>query len=764
MAYEARRTDDEELEKAQSDAANQKAAKAGLKAVSNTGGWWGAAAKAIDKADDVTGGKITEGAGKLTTQANKVVPLGKTAQKLTNKVADSKLADKAYDAYNAKNSKGKSAADKVGAKGKDLGNQMKKGGEQKDSLPSSNGKKSNPNQAGGHAAGDAAKDKAKEEVAPVDDKKDKKGSGFFAGAGIAPIAIVAAPFFLIFVFIIIIISTVTNFADYEDAFGVSQVAGADTGGLDANVSNPEQQAFYNRIMDVVNSFQSDGKTVDPLMIVSVYHALTTHGVNISYSDMNSSRITQIANAMFDDNVYSEETFKSNLKNSVIPSYLSKRDSDTLDIIVKEVFDYVDRYYSLIGKEKDSCTNDGTCTYGIKGFYINGSNYKKEMSVNNLYVRLMQCESYNGHNAGGQWGKPLEGEELVPFEKYILGVAYQEIGPSAPEEAFKAQMIAARSYILARPTQMGSSTPWRTLKEEDGKWVLQVASCTADQVYCDPDKGCSSVDGDAQWKQVHSGTSSGKIIKGPLDTNSPLRRYAKDVQGETLVNKNGYIVLTSYTNTESNEFTDLANKGLDYKQILMQVYSKKYPKAGNFDISKASCGVCESSNGEYAKWKQYEGEWVNVTLGNSGRTIKQIGCLATSLAIQVAKSGVQTNISDFNPGTFVKAMSAKGAFGVHGDLLSYASVQNVAPTFRYENVIDISGMNKEAKFNKIKEIVNQPGVYAVAEVMGNTGQHWVAIDSVKGDIINMMDPGSKATNMWKQYKWYNTSRIVYYRVS
>ena len=760
MAYEARRNDNEEAEKARSDAANQKAAKVGLKAVSNTGGWWGAAAKAIDKADDVTGGKITEGAGKVATKANKVAPLGKTAQKLTNKVAESKMADKAYDAYQAKNGKGaankaqqakqnvdkaqkaKEDADKA-KKAKETADKAQKeknkGGGQGDSLPSSSGGEN--------------------------DKKDDSGGKVAGGVVLlAPVIMSLAPLLLIFVFITVVITTVTNFADYEDAFGISQATGADTGGLDATVSDPNQNDFYNRIIEVSNDFQGDGKTFDPLMIVSVYHSLKLFDADISYVDMNKSRITQIANAMFDDNVYSDETFKSNLKSSVIPSYLPNSKDDTKEAIVKEVYDYVDRYYSLIGKEKDSCTNDGTCTYGIKGFYINGSNYKKEMSVNNLYVRLMQCESYNGRNAGGQWGKPLEGEELVPFEKYILGVAYQEIGPSAPEEAFKAQMIAARSYILARPTQMGSSTPWRTLKQEDGKWVLQVASCTADQVYCDPDKGCSSVDGDAQWKQVHSGTSSGKIIKGPLDTNSPLRRYAKDVQGETLVNKNGYIVLTSYTNTESNEFTDLANKGLDYKQILMQVYSKKYPKAGNFDISKASCGVCESSNGEYAKWKQYEGEWVNVTLGNSGRTIKQIGCLATSLAIQVAKSGVQTNISDFNPGTFVKAMSAKGAFGVHGDLLSYASVQNVAPKFRYENVIDISGMNKEAKFNKIKEIVNQPGVYAVAEVMGNTGQHWVAIDSVKGDIINMMDPGSKATNMWKQYKWYNTSRIVYYRVS
>ena len=73
------------------------------------------------------------------------------------------------------------------------------------------------------------------------------------------------------------------------------------------------------------------------------------------------------------------------------------------------------------------------------------------------------------------------------------------------------------------------------------------------------------------------------------------------------------------------------------------------------------------------------------------------------------------------------------------------------------------MSRQDKLNTIKGIVNQPGVYAVAEVKGNTGQHWVAIDSVNGDTINMMDPGSNATDMWAQYNWANTSRIVYYKV-
>lgn len=759
MAYEARRDDltkeeEQEQKKAESDAANAKAARVGLEVGSKTGGWWGAAMKGIKTADDASGGRITDAAGKLTTHANKLAPF---AQGITNKVANSEIADKAYDVYKKKNSKGADAVkddvkDNVkdnAEKAKEASDKVKEGGEKKDSLPSSADKN--------------------ESIEDIDfdgkDSGDKKSSsklaGIVAGTSVAPVMIITIPILIVIVLFVVVLSLLADFSDYQDAFGISQIAGLDTGGVDGSVADPEQNAFYERIMEVRNDFQQNGKTVDPLMVVSVYHALNLHGANIAYKSMTTSKITKIADAMFDGNVYSESTFKGNLKSSIIPSYLPFANESKKEAIITETFEYIERYYSLIGYDNANCSDLGNCTYNIKGFYISGSNFKKNITVNNLYVRLMQCGSYNGHNAGGTWGYPLEGEELVPFEKYILGVAYQEIGPGAPTEAFKAQMIAARSYILARPTQMGSSTSWRKLEKENGKWILQVAACTADQVYCDPDKGCSAENGDGQWKQVYSGTNHGKKIKGPLAADSPVRKYAAQVQGETLVNNQGYIVLTDYTDTETQKFSSLARSGYDYKQILMQVYGGKY--SGISDISKANCGSCVS-NGEYTSWKQYEGDWASVGIGNSGKTIKQIGCLVTSLAIQIAKSGVQTNVTNFNPGTFVSYLNNQNAFSDGGALLSYDSVESVAPSFKYQGYTDVGSLGREEKLNTIKSIVSQSGVYAIAEVKGSTGQHWVAIDSVNGDTINMMDPGSTNTDMWGTYDWYNTSRIVYYKVS
>ena len=69
---------------------------------------------------------------------------------------------------------------------------------------------------------------------------------------------------------------------------------------------------------------------------------------------------------------------------------------------------------------------------------------------------------------------------------------------------------------------------------------------------------------------------------------------------------------------------------------------------------------------------------------------------------------------------------------------------------YQGQIDVSGMSREQKLSKINEYASQKGVYVVAEVKGNTGQHWVAIDGINGDTINMLDPSSSSNDMWGYY--------------
>ena len=542
--YEARRDDDKEAKKAEDHEANIEASKlgihAGAKYVPGVLGGFFKAGEAIENAtNDGKSGVVSKAGAYGADIGNKFAPL---AQPITNALVNTGAAKKANKVLDAKNSKGASVADEaketadkakegtekaqqVGAKGKDLGNQMKKGGEDKDSLPSSGGKNTNPNEPkqaneGSNAEQNTNEEEEKTEAEPSNEKKKTKTSGIFAMGGLLPVVIIVFPFMIIMLLFVMIFSVVNSFSDYVEAFGISQFAGLNTGGLNGEVADSHQKDFYKRVMDVKSEFAEDGKVVDPLLVVSVFHAFNFYNANLTYDDMTKMRIQEIAGSMFDEEgIYDKNLFIENLKEYIIPDYFPKANDEAKDEIVKEIFDYIERYYSIIG---------------------------------------------------------------------------------------------------------------------------------------------------------------------------------------------------------------------------------------------------QSSSGDATTWKQYDAEWASTKVGTSGNTVKQIGCLVTSIAIQISRSGVQTNIPNFNPGTLVEALNEINAFSSGGSLLDYNYITKVVPAFQYQGFVNVKGMDKETKLNRIKEIVNQENVYAVAEVKGDTGQHWVAIESVSGDTINMIDPASNYTNMWDKYEWYNTSRIVYFK--
>lgn len=598
-----------------------------------------------------------------------------------------------------------------------------------------------------------------------EDSSENKNPGSFQGLLSGNIVVKAGvlSFAAGILFIVVILMIVAQgsgvITSYDDAFGVSSATGGMTGDVDYESSDPKAQAFFDRVADVKNSFQTQGKTFDPVYISAVYVVLNQHGAKLSYDDMSTAVITEIANAMFSGNSFSEETFKQNLINTIFPKYLSGEDSDTYEVMADEVFDYYDSYFSLIGATASNCASLGSCVYEIKGFYIEGrGNVAKSMSITDLKVRLMQC---GGSYGSGTWGEPLEGEELVPFEQYILGVAYQEIGPGAPDEAIKAQMVAARSFALARPTSMGNSLG-KKLEQENGQWILQMSSCVADQVYCNPNLGCSAMNDGEQYGTVRSGVDHGKKFKDPMPADHKMRTLANETMGEVLVNDQGYVISANYASKIQNKFSELAKQGLNYKQILLQVYGNAQ------DIDKMSCNTgsgsgCNStgSTGPYAGWKQGDPAWSTITIGNTNSTIGGVGCLVTSVSMLIAKSGVAVNVDgDFNPGTFVQKLNQVGGF--QGANFVWGAVEKVAPNFQYVGKSYVSGQSQQQKLSTLQGLLDQ-GHYVVAEVKGNTGQHWVAIDGINGSTVLMMDPASQSTSMWQEYNWANTSQYAYFKV-
>lgn len=170
-------------------------------------------------------------------------------------------------------------------------------------------------------------------------------------------------------------------------------------------------------------------------------------------------------------------------------------------------------------------------------------------------------------------------------------------------------------------------------------------------------------------------------------------------------------------------------------------------------------------GEYTSWRQKGATWSNIRIGNTSSTIGNIGCLVTSIAILIQKSGVApANLTPFNPGTFVEELNKNGGFDEHGNL-QYSAIKKVAPEFKYMNNINLRGKSRTEKLELISKYFND-GYYLTVEVKGATegNQHWVAIIGIDGNEIVMVDPATNHTNMWNAYEWSKTSQFNYFKAN
>lgn len=167
--------------------------------------------------------------------------------------------------------------------------------------------------------------------------------------------------------------------------------------------------------------------------------------------------------------------------------------------------------------------------------------------------------------------------------------------------------------------------------------------------------------------------------------------------------------------------------------------------------------------EYVNWRQAGQSWSNIKIGNTNSTIGNIGCLVTSIAILIERSGVPTpNIEPFNPGTFVEALNKNGGFDERGNLY-YGPISKVVPNFKYIGNVNLRGKSRNEKLALITQYVNA-GYFVIEEVKGATpgNQHWVAVTGVNNNNVIMVDPASNQTDMWSAYEWSKSSQFNYFK--
>ena len=353
-------------------------------------------------------------------------------------------------------------------------------------------------------------------------------------------------------------------------------------------------------------------------------------------------------------------------------------------------------------------SSGTCKYVVG-----------ESSYSNFKVRLYKNDSFE---------LVYSDDRLIDFDKYILGVAYQEAGggtDSISEQVFKTQAIAARSYALTRGREMGVNV--LQITEENGYSVINIRQTVSDQAYCDPDEGYLP-------SGQLSNCSSGHLR---LPDDSPLRKWAKEVEGVVLVDSNGEVVHTPYNIDDQTVWRALAQNGMTSDEIIL----KHYNAAENGYTLNATCVKTSSVEGAEG-WKQCDPRWGNMYVGS--KTICRIGCALTSVSIQLARSGVQLNVSgEFNPGTFMQTHKSNGGFI---DNTITWNVSRIAPNFKLIASHEALFGTKENKINTLKKYAAD-GEYIVLGVRHGIGQdigHYVAYNDSSTDEIFVFDPAGNTT--------------------
>lgn len=391
---------------------------------------------------------------------------------------------------------------------------------------------------------------------------------------------------------------------------------------------------------------------------------------------------------------------------LIPGIFDSNDWDSVESKLNDDEYMASHFNSFINKFSGGT---GTCKYDVG-----------ESSYSNVKVRLYKNDRFE---------LVYSDDRLIDFDKYILGVAYQEVGggtDSISEQVFKAQAIAARSYALTRGKKMAGVKALQ-ITEEGGHTVINIRQTTSDQAYCDPDEGYLP-------SGQLSNCSSGHLR---LPDDSPLRTWAKEVDGVVLVDSNGEVVNTPYFDKDQIAWRALAQSGMTSDEIIL----KHYNAAEKGYTLNATCVKTSSVEGAEG-WKQCDPRWGNMYVGS--KTICSIGCALTSISIQLARSGVPLNVSgEFNPGTFMQTHKSNGGFS---DNIITWNVSRIAPNFKLIASHEALFGTKENKIKTLKKYAAD-GEYIVLGVRHGVGQdigHYVAYNDSSSDEIFIYDPAGNTT--------------------
>ena len=209
------------------------------------------------------------------------------------------------------------------------------------------------------------------------------------------------------------------------------------------------------------------------------------------------------------------------------------------------------------------------------------------------------------------------------------------------------------------------------------------------------------------------------------------------------------------------------------QTKKEIIAEEIIKLAEYYRKKNNTQCVAEATGDFSSWKQADPAWGSISLGG-GKSMASIGCLITSISMQIARSGTQiTNLpggfSSFNPGAFVTSLNQSGSSFTGGGSFTWAGTSNIAPNWSFGESHSVWSSDNAKIADMITNELSSgaEGKYQkfiVLQIHHNkSAQHWVAVNGVKDGKVTIFDPGSPSgTTLDENYSGWvvETYKVMY----
>lgn len=409
-----------------------------------------------------------------------------------------------------------------------------------------------------------------------------------------------------------------------------------------------------------------------------------------------------------------------------------------DAIISDIQDQKDDFK---GYFYDNCST----TYSAQEA---GSVEVDEMLKGNILVDVKVSSCTTGKNV---WDCESMYDTPIDMAKYSKGVTYEEIGVSGSSdvEKVKAQIVAAKSYVIGRSKSMG----WGVRQDSAGNYIVTIRANTNDQDYCDIDVGCKSGktivrEGSTKRSAVDANTRTKLDEAWEATKNVYIQSSNGALKGEFCNSRTGVCDFchkgTCLAHQELSEYSSTT-----YDNILMDQYSSYSLVTVEGEFASAVVGTsnttCSTTNDSSNFIYYAQNDYANtafcgrsLSAGKNGCTngdsICTSGCGVTSAAMAVATLTQNKSITPETINSSARVGTDCGSNGTTGSLFPYVSSNNGLEAKSISTKEDIISTLDSGGL----VIANVAGVFGDG-IYKTDGGHYVVIRGYSGDNVYIADP-------------------------